>query len=243
MSSRLLTAIVMLFIINPLTVNAQTSPAEESSSEIVFPQHIQDRLDFKNNVAHSLKDAITPEDKVSAKAKYSHIDPTKMIPPKLREDALAYFDANKKNFANQNYIAIINFSAHSSKPRFYLVNMASGKVQAYRTAHGKGSDTNNDGYAERFSNTSGSEMSSVGYYRVAETYNGKYGYSVRLDGLSATNSRARSRAIVIHPAPYVSESSGRAGRSWGCPALDAKYSAGIISALKNGAMLYANVNK
>ena len=236
MSSRLLTAIVLLLF-------TQTTFAEEASHEIVAPKHIQDRLDFKSNVANTLRDSITAEDKLSAKANYSHIDPTKMIPTKLREDALAYFDANKKNFANQSYIAIINFSAHSSKPRFYLVNMVSGKVQAYRTAHGKGSDTNNDGYAERFSNTSGSEMSSVGFYRVAETYSGKYGYSVRLDGLSSTNSRARSRAIVIHPAPYVSESSGRAGRSWGCPALDAKYSAGIISALKNGAMLYANVNK
>lgn len=236
MTSRLLTAIALLIFTN-------TSFAEESTREIVVPPQIQNRLDFKANVANTLRDYITPQEKIAARAKYSHIDPTKMIPTKLREDALAYFDANKKNFANQSYIAIINFSAHSSKPRFYLVNMTSGKVQAYRTAHGKGSDTNNDGYAERFSNTSGSEMSSLGYYRVAETYNGKYGYSVRLDGLSSTNSKARARAIVIHPAPYVSESSGRAGRSWGCPALDGKYSAGIISALKNGAMLYANLNK
>lgn len=243
MTARLLSAIVFLFIFNPLSSMAQTSASEESSHEVIAPKHIQDRLDFKSNVYNTLRDELTVEDKRAAKANYSHIDPTRMIPTKLREDALAYFDANKKNFANQSYIAIINFSAHSSKARFFLVNMTSGKVQAYHTSHGKGSDKNNDGYAERFSNVSGSEASSVGYYRVAETYSGKYGYSVRLDGLSSTNSNARSRAVVIHPAPYVSESGSKAGRSWGCPALDPKYSAGIISALKNGAMLYANVVK
>lgn len=243
MMSKLLASALFL-LLSPVMVMAQTSPAaEETSHEVVLPKHVQERLDFRKNVPHTLTDAITAEDVSKARTDYSYVDPTRMIPAKLRESALAYFDVNKKNFANQKYIAIIDFSAHSSKARFFLVDMTTGKVQAFHTSHGKGSDTNNDGYAERFSNKSGSEMSSVGFYRVAETYSGKHGYSVRLDGLSSTNSNARARAVVIHPADYVSESKSKAGRSWGCPALDPKYSAKIIGLLKNGAMLYANTSK
>lgn len=243
MTSKLLASALFL-LLSPITLMAQGSQAvEETSHEVVLPKHLQERLDFKKNVPNTLIDVVTAEDVTKAKIDYSYVDPHRMIPTKLRENALAYFDVNKKNFANQKYIAIIDFSAHSSKARFYLVDMTSGKVQPYHVSHGKGSDSNNDGYAERFSNASGSEMSSIGFYRVADTYNGKHGYSVRLDGLSSTNSNARARAVVIHPANYVSEQKSKAGRSWGCPALDSKYSAKVIGLLKNGAMLYANISK
>lgn len=231
--------VALLLLTTPMTVLAQ----DETTREVVLPASIQERLDFKNNVPHSLTDVITSADKAQAKTNYSYVDPKRVIPQKLREAALAYFDVNKKNFANQKYLSIVDFSAHSSKSRFYLVDMTTGSVSALHTAHGQGSDTNNDGYAERFSNTSGSEMSSIGYYRVAETYSGKHGLSIRLDGLSSTNSKARARAIVIHSASYVSESSGRAGRSWGCFVLDPNYLSSVVSRIKNGSLLYANLSK
>lgn len=66
--------------------------------------------------------------------------------------------------------------------------------------------------------------SSLGVYRTAETYQGKHGYSLRLDGLSpGQNSNARKRAIVVHGADYASprhlRKYDKLGRSWGCPAL------------------------
>ncbi len=85
------------------------------------------------------------------------------------------------------------------------------------TSHGKGSDANNDGIADKFSNVPNSLATSLGTYRIAEQYYGKYGLSFRLDGLDPTNSNARSRAIVIHEASYVTKS--RVGRSFGCIAL------------------------
>ena len=238
MTSKLFLA-ALLFFTTPLTALAQ----DESTREVVLPEFVQERLDFKKNVPHTLKEDITAEDVVNSRTNYDYIDPKRVIPQKLRDAALAYFDVNKKNFANQKYLSIVDFSAHSSKSRFYLVDMTTGKVTALLTAHGSGSDTNNDGYAERFSNTSGSEMSSVGYYRVAETYHGKHGLSIRLDGLSSTNSRARARAIVLHSASYVSESKKRAGRSWGCFVLDPSYLSGVVSKIKSGSLLYANLSK
>lgn len=244
MTAKLLPAALFL-LLSPLATMAQTSvQAEETTHEVILPKHIQDRLQFKKNVPNTLKDEVTAEDVVQSKTDYSYVDPTHIIPQKLRDAALAYFDVNKKNFTNQKYITVVDFSANSSKARFFIVDMNTGKVvTALHVAHGKGSDTNNDGYAERFSNTSGSEMSSVGFYRVSETYSGNHGYSVRLDGLSSTNSNVRARAVVIHPADYVSEKGAKAGRSWGCLALDPSYSSKVIGLLKGGSMLYANTSK
>jgi hypothetical protein len=243
MTSKLASAMAIL-LFTPITLIAQTSVStEETSREIVLPQSVQERLDFKRNVPHTLKDKITAEDRAQSKANYDYVDPTNVIPKKLRDAALAYFDVNKANFANKNYITVVDFSAHSSRSRFFIIDMATGKVQSLHVAHGKGSDKNNDGYAEKFSNVSGSEASSIGYYRVSETYSGKYGTSIRLDGLSSTNSNARARAIVLHPASYVSESSSKAGRSWGCFALDPKYAQSVIAKIKKGSLLYANLSK
>ena len=68
----------------------------------------------------------------------------------------------------------------------------------------------------------GSKMTSLGTYVTAETYYGKHGLSLRLDGLDKENSRARERAIVIHGADYVTPDRTKMGRSWGCPALERK---------------------
>jgi len=89
--------------------------------------------------------------------------------------------------------AVVDFAARSSTPRFHVIDCARGEVlQSFRVAHGHGSEgKRDDGYAEVFSNESGSNASSLGLYRTAETYRGVYpGLSMRLDGLSSTNSNA-----------------------------------------------------
>ncbi|MNS88942.1 hypothetical protein D3C72_1229360 [compost metagenome] len=135
-------------------------------------------------------------------------------------------------------MTIIDYSLKSTKKRFFIVDMKKGSVQALHVAHGKGSDSNHDGYAEKFSNVEGSNATSLGFYFTAETYNGSNGYSLKLDGLSTTNSRARERAIVIHGASYVQEKDVIQGRSWGCPALDNAYAKTIINQLKAGTLVY-----
>src|SRR5690606_213095 len=88
-----------------------------------------------------------------------------------------------------------------------------------RVAHGSGSDPDGDGRAQRFSNVTNSNMTSLGLYRIAERYQGKNGWSRKLDGLFARfNSNARERAVVLHPSSYVSPF--HVGRSQGCPAVN-----------------------
>ena len=98
-----------------------------------------------------------------------------------------------------------------------------------------------DGFANVFSNKRGSNATSLGIYRCAETYEGHNGYSLRLDGLEPTNSNARDRAVVVHGADYVSEEfarrHSRVGRSDGCPALDHKHARTVIDQLKLGSLL------
>ncbi len=62
-------------------------------------------------------------------------------------------------------------------------------------AHGKNSGLE---FATSFSNRVNSHQSSLGFYKTAETYQGKHGLSLRLDGLEFSNNNARERAIVIY---------------------------------------------
>lgn len=160
------------------------------------------------------------------------------VPEKILDQAFAYFDANSAEFPNQNYIVLIDMSQHSSQQRLYMGNLKTGKVERHHVAHGRGSDSNHDGFAESFSNVPQSRATSLGFYRVAETYFGQHGYSVRMDGLSKTNSNARPRAIVIHGADYVKPGLPKMGRSFGCPALDRAVTESVINRIRDGSLLY-----
>ena len=170
---------------------------------------------------------------------YDYVDPNKVIPTDALETVILYFHDNKASIKNQNFLSVIDFRKKSTLHRFFIINMKTGSVKAMHTAHGKGSDSDHDGYAESFSNKSGSNASSVGFYKAAESYQGKYGLSLRLDGLSSTNSKARARAVVIHAADYVKEQSVIQGRSWGCPAVAKENRDYVVNSLKNGSIIYA----
>lgn len=170
---------------------------------------------------------------------FTHLDPEGKIPKNLLAKTLDFYEKNKQIINNQSSIGIIDFSEHNSRERFFIVNMITGQVDSYLVAHGRNSDEDFDGYATEFSNTPDSLMSSQGFYLTAEAYFGKRGYSLRLDGLSESNSKARERDIVIHGASYVEQGRQIIGRSWGCPAVDLRYTEEIIDRIKDGMLLYA----
>jgi hypothetical protein len=149
--------------------------------------------------------------------------------------------------------AVLDFSVPSATPRFHLVDRASGRVlQTFRVAHGQGSEgSRKDGQAEVFSNVPDSNASSLGLYRTAETYVSEAypGLAMRMDGLSPTNSNARSRYIVIHAARYMEPESwegkraGRPGLSDGCFAFSNADRDAVLSSLQGGALIYAIYEK
>ena len=182
---------------------------------------------------------LPPTEKEKILAEYDYVDPTHIVPTKALEQALIYYHDNKAKIANLKVLSIIDFSQSSTKKRWYFINMETGAVWNIHVAHGKGSDSNHDGYAEKFSNVSGSNASSLGIYKTAETYQGSHGYSLRLDGLSTTNSKVRSRSIVVHGADYVKDSAVIQGRSWGCPAVSMANYKKVIDLIKAGSIILA----
>ncbi|MGB1242083.1 MAG: murein L,D-transpeptidase catalytic domain family protein [Chitinophagales bacterium] len=149
--------------------------------------------------------------------------------------------------ANKSTLSIVDFSKPSYQKRLYIVDIKTRKVLHYTyVAHGKNTGLVS---ADKFSNTHQSLQSSLGFYKTAETYHGKHGYSLRLDGVErGFNSNARGRAVVMHGADYVSRDfvkrNGRLGRSWGCPAVSRAESKPIINNIKGGNCLfiYKNTN-
>lgn len=170
---------------------------------------------------------------------YQECDLEGTIPFEIFKQAMhGYFNIKLKN---NRYITIIDYSLPSSQKRLYVIDLQD-KGLKYHTwvAHGKNSGENQ---AATFSNRNGSKQSSLGFFKTSETYQGKHGYSLRLDGLEkGINDQARKRLIVIHGADYVSEDfiqkNGRLGRSWGCLALPQDLTTEIIDLIKEGSCLY-----
>ncbi len=172
-------------------------------------------------------------------SKYNHLDPEKIVPQKLLTNAVLFFDKNQAGFNNKKYMTIVDYSMRSNLARFFIVNMSTGQVRTHRTTHGLGGDSTHDGFVEKLSNIPESKMSTRGYFRVSEIYSGKYGRSIRLDGLSSTNSKTRARAIVIHGGSYVKEENVIPGRSWGCFVLNWSVKDKVVDLIHGGSLLYA----
>lgn len=174
---------------------------------------------------------------------YDYVDPKNWVPSDLLAKTLLYFDQNKSKFKNQNYVSIVDFSPRSNNYRFFIINMKTGQVERYRTTHGEGSDKNRDGFAESFGNVPGSKKSSLGFVRTAEVYYGSFDRSLRLDGLSATNSKIRERAIVFHGWAPVNEANQIQPLSWGCITSDLDYRDRVIDQIKNGSLMYVGLSQ
>lgn len=139
-------------------------------------------------------------------------------------------------------LAVIDFSRPSTDKRLWIFDLRQRRlVLRELVAHGQKSGEN---YATRFSNVVGSYRSSLGLFRTQESYFGRHGYALRLDGLEpGVNDRARERAIVIHGADYVDPDwigrQGRIGRSQGCPAVRPEVVEKVVDNLKGGQFMFA----
>jgi hypothetical protein len=97
---------------------------------------------------------------------------------------------------------------------------------------------------ERFSNDFGSYATSNGAYTTGDYYDGKYGLSMKVQGLDWSNSNAEARAIVIHNAwyaePEMIAQHGKLGRSEGCFAFSRASQWDVMRRLAGGRMIYAD---
>jgi hypothetical protein len=138
-------------------------------------------------------------------------------------------------------LAVIDYSLPSTERRLWVFDLAQRTLIFHElVAHGRSSGEDRATY---FSNEPDSLASSVGLYSTRESYVGRNGYSLRMDGLEpGFNDKAFDRDVVIHGADYVSNDfarvNGRIGRSHGCPAVPTAMARPVIDALKDGQLLF-----
>lgn len=160
----------------------------------------------------------------------------------LNKALTAFNNAIAAGITDSQILTIIDYSKASSEPRLWVFDLANSELLYEElVAHGRGSG---DNYAKNFSNTPESYQSSLGLFITEDTYQGRNGYSLRMEGLEqGFNHLAKNRAIVIHGANYVNESfvekNGRLGRSHGCPAVGMDVNKELINTIKGGSLVFA----
>ncbi len=162
------------------------------------------------------------------------------------EKAIAgYTKLEEEGKVSNSLLTVIDFDLSSKKKRMWILNMDTKKV-VFNTyvAHGKNTGVE---FAENFSNTPESLQSSLGFYVTGETYYGKNGLSLFIDGMEkGFNTNARKRYVVIHGADYAEPEFinriGRLGRSYGCPAVPNKIAKELIHKIKGKSVVYIHKN-
>lgn len=153
----------------------------------------------------------------------ARMHPKYPLNPEVFDRAYRGWNKIKSEKGCGNRVMVVDFDQSDKVPRAYLVDMTTGELvlQSY-TSHGSGSDKNNDGYAETFSNKSGTYQTSLGFYKIKDknwATNRKpppsfteYGPVLLTEGLDKTlNSNATTRALYVHGEP-----SSYRFRSYGC---------------------------
>jgi hypothetical protein len=165
------------------------------------------------------------------------------LDPKILKLGLtAYQKVRAVGGDEQQILTIIDYSKPSYLPRLWVLDLKNNQVTFHEfVTHGKGSGVIT---ANNFSDRNGSEQSSLGVFLTGQTYLGKHGYSLKLNGLEeGFNAHAASRAIVVHAANYATaafaKQHGRLGLSWGCPAIDPHIAKPLINKIKEGTVVFA----
>ncbi len=126
--------------------------------------------------------------------------------------------AIKNNYNTDNCI-VIDMHIPCFKKRFFLYDIKKDSLlKTALVAHGWGSET----FKGRliFSNIPDSKMSSLGKYKIGESYNGMWGFSYKLRGLDSSNSKAFERAVVLHSYSSIPDTEideNPIAFSYGCP--------------------------
>ncbi len=205
-------------------------PAKSFKSESSIENNVQKLNDFIAAIYEELNFVISTPD---------------LNKPSLevfRKGLVGYYNLLGQNkIKNEEFLTIIDFTLPSDQKRLWIINLNEKTILFNDlVAHGRNSG---NAITENFSNIAESHMSSQGFYITGNTYVGKHGFSLRLNGIEqGINHNAFDRAIVMHGADYVSEgfikTNGRLGRSFGCPAVSKEISDDVINTIKDNSCLF-----
>jgi hypothetical protein len=159
----------------------------------------------------------------------------------FKEALKGFYKLKEEGLIQKDILTLVDFSMSSNDKRLWVIDMDT-KTILYNSLVAHGKNTGEE-YANSFSNSNSSFKSSLGFYVTGETYNGKHGMSLKLDGIEkGINDNARERGVVMHAANYVSNTfikcNKRLGRSLGCPAIPEESLKAIVNTIKNKTCLF-----
>jgi L,D-transpeptidase catalytic domain len=175
---------------------------------------------------------------------YNSLDANHFALPQIacfKKAMVGFYALKEKGLVQKDILTVIDFSMSSTKKRLWVIDLSTNTI-LYNSLVAHGMNSGGE-YAKNFSNSPSSNKSSLGFYTTGETYMGKHGLSLKLDGQErGINSNARSRAVVMHGASYANpsilRSQGYLGRSQGCPAIPEALKKEIIKTIKGKSCLF-----
>jgi hypothetical protein len=148
---------------------------------------------------------------------------------KLEQKAAAAKNFAVRNVYNDQTCFLIDMSLSSGQNRFFIYDLKNNSIKTSGlVAHGNCFEYWLEG--RRYSNVVGSGCTSLGKYKIGNSYTGKWGYSYKLHGLDSSNDNAFERTVVLHAHSCVpgSEVDDEICQSNGCPTV----SPGMLTQLK-----------
>lgn len=92
---------------------------------------------------------------------------------------------------------LIDMSIESGRNRFFVYNMSREEMmETGLVTHGRCNQSWLSG--RKYGNEPGCGCSSLGKYKIGQSYNGKFGLAYKLHGLDKSNSNAFRRFVVLH---------------------------------------------
>lgn len=130
-------------------------------------------------------------------------------------DARVFIKTNKYN---DQLCFLIDMSLPSGQNRFFVYDLKKDTIKnAGVVTHGRCNQQWLEG--RKYSNDPGCGCTSLGKYKIANSYYGRFGLAYKLHGLDKTNSNAFNRYVVLHAHDCVpvTEVKDEICQSDGCP--------------------------
>ncbi|MFT3748971.1 MAG: murein L,D-transpeptidase catalytic domain family protein [Agriterribacter sp.] len=105
---------------------------------------------------------------------------------------------------NTNIAFLIDMSIESGKNRFFVMDLRRDSIIAQGlVTHGRCNQSWLTG--RKYGNTVGCGCTSLGKYKIGNSYKGRFGLAYKLHGLDSTNHNAYKRFVVLHSHECVPE--------------------------------------
>lgn len=155
---------------------------------------------------------------------------------RLKQQAATLENYIKANNYNTEYVFLVDMSIPSGKNRFFVYNLKKDAFEiSSLVTHGVGSNKYDNDDPLEFSNMPYSLKTSIGKYKIGNSYYGRFGLAYKLHGLESTNDKAFERDIVLHAHARVPDKEPFPGYiivSSGCPTVSPTFLSTLDKYLK-----------